>query len=501
MSLTTPPTYRGVRARLLKWLLYVVGACALVMVTVVTVFALQARARLPELKAWHRVGLEHEFRTGRSDTPRSFTEYLALETRLFAELRQRVLDNPQAADHAPISRYNPKSIVAQLALEGQYNHSFELVPSGEPRGAALLVHGLTDSPYSMRALAETFLAHGYHVVVLRLPGHGTVPSGLVDVEWEDWYDAVVLAARHAASRAGAGKPFIAAGHSTGAALLALYALRSLDDHALPRPDDLHLVSAAIGISPFAVLTNILPVMSFAPGFEKAKWLDVLPEYDPYKYNSFPVNAANQIYRLTHAVQDTLAGAAPGQLEKMPRVHVYQSIVDSTVTANEVVHGLLARLPARGHELVVFDVNRNAKMEGLIAPGPLADLERLRSAVDLSFRITVVTNRDPETPVVAAYTRDAGAREVTSTDLPYEWPAGVFSVGHVALPFPVDDPVYGLRPLADAQPRFNLGAIAPKGESGALVVGLGTFARLRSNPFFDVIRASVVATLDRPPLTH
>ena len=495
MSSTTSHARGAMRARVLKWVLYLVGASALVLVTIVAVFALQARARLPELRAWHSVELEQEFRTGRSDTPRSFTEYQALETRLFAELRQRVLDNPQAADHAPISRYNRRSVVAQLALDGQFNRSFELVPPGEPRGSALLVHGLTDSPYSMRALADTFLAHGYHVVVLRLPGHGTAPSGLVGVEWEDWYEAVVLAARYAASRGGAGKPFIACGHSTGAALMALYSLRSLDDHSLPRPDDLHLVSAAIGISPFAVLTRILPVLSFVPAFEKAKWLDVLPEYDPYKYNSFPVNAANQIYRLTHALQDTLATVAPGQLETMPRLHVYQSIVDSTVTASEVVHGLLARLPARGHELVVFDVNRNARMEGLIAPGPLADLEQLRSAVDLPFKITVVTNHDPETPVVAAYTRNAGAREVTTTDLPYEWPAGVFSVGHVALPFPVDDPVYGLRPPADAQPGFNLGAIAPKGESGALVVGLGTFARLRSNPFFDVIRSNVVATLD------
>jgi esterase/lipase len=412
-----------------------------------------------------------------------------------------VLDNPQAADSAPISRYNPRSVAAKLALDTRYNQSFELVPAGEPRGAALLVHGLTDSPYSMRALADTFLAQGYYVVVLRLPGHGTIPSGLADVAWEDWYDAVVLAAKHAVSRGGAGKPFVASGHSTGAALVTLYALRSLDDHSLPKPHDLHLVSAAIGISPLAVLTNVLSALSFVPGFEKARWMDVLPEYDPYKYNSFPVNAARQIYKLTHAVQDTLNAVAPGQLEAMPRVHMYQSIVDSTVTANEVVHGLLARLPARGHELFVFDVNRSAKMEGLIAPGPLADLERLRSAVNLPFRMTLVANHNRETRGVAAYTREARAQEVTEKSLPYEWPAGVFSVGHVALPFPVDDPVYGLTPPPGVTPGFNLGAIEPKGESGALIVGLGTFARLRSNPFFDVIRDNLIATTGAAPAGH
>ena len=35
-----------------------------------------------------------------------------------------------------------------------------------------------------------------------------------------------------------------------------------------------------------------------PFFEKARWLDVIPEYNPFKYNSFPANAANQSYRVS-----------------------------------------------------------------------------------------------------------------------------------------------------------------------------------------------------------
>ncbi|HXS29218.1 MAG TPA: hypothetical protein VN755_00160, partial [Steroidobacteraceae bacterium] len=52
-----------------------------------------------------------------------------------------------------------------------------------------------------------------------------------------------------------------------------------------------------------------------------------------------------------------------------------------------------------------------------------------------------------------------------------------------------------------QPQFNLGAISAKGESGALVVGLGTFARLRSNPFFEVIRANIIATTGAAGTDH
>jgi hypothetical protein len=71
---------------------------------------------------------------------------------------------------------------------------------------------------------------------------------------------------------------------------------------------------------------------------------------------------------------------------------------------------------------------------------------------------------------------------------------VFSVGHVSLPFPIDDPVYGLV-RSSVGTQYNIGAVAAKGEGGALVVGLDAFARLRSNPFFDVIRNHVVETLN------
>jgi hypothetical protein len=36
----------------------------------------------------------------------------------------------------------------------------------------------------------------------------------------------------------------------------------------------------------------------------------------------------------------------------------------------------------------------------------------------------------------------------------------------------------------------------RGESGALVLSLGAFSRLRSNPFFDVVRSKIVETLAR-----
>jgi alpha-beta hydrolase superfamily lysophospholipase len=476
-------------SRIGNWLAYLAAFGATVLGTIVLVYALQASVRLPDLRAWHRVTLQEEFRAGAEAGPATFDEYRQLEERLFAELERRVLGDVAAADTQPLGRYTPGSLPARLALETPWNRSFEMAPAGEPRGAVLLVHGLTDSPYSMRAVAGTFRELGFHVVVLRMPGHGTLPSGLADVRWEDWYAAVELAARHAEGKAGHGNPLYAGGFSTGAALVTLYSARALEDPSLPRVDGLYLLSPAIGISEFAVLTNALAGLSFIPAFEKSDWMDVLPEYDPYKYNSFPVNAANQIYRLTKELDRTLEDMQQGgRLGDMPRVLAFQSIVDSTITAREVIRGLLARLPPGGHELVVFDVNRRDRLRGLIAPGQIEDLEKMRQAVDLPFLLTLVGNRSPDSDEIAEYTRNAGQPGVRVRDWPLRWPAGVFSLGHTALPFTADDPLYGLSPPPGTE--FNLGAIAARGEAGALVVPLGMFARIRSNPFFEVIRARI-----------
>lgn len=480
--------------RIAKWLLAASAGAGVLLALVVLVFAVLARATLPELRPWQRLTLDEEFHAGRARAPKTFDEYLRLEDRLIAELHRKLLDDPKVADTYVLSRYRPGSVPARLALETKYNRSYELAPPN-PVGAVLLVHGLTDSPYSMRAIAETFFAEGFHVVVLRLPGHGTIPAALRDTSWKDWYAAVALAARHAAEAAGPDKPFLAGGYSTGAALVTLYALRALDDPSLRAPSRLYLVSPAIGVSKLAVVTNVLAGYSFLPYFETSNWLDVLPEYDPYKYNSFPVHAANQIYALTRELQSELAvNEKKGRLGSMPPITAFQSLIDATILASDVIRGLLVHLPNADSELVVFDVNRADNLQALVSPVATADLAALNGAASVPFRLTIVGNRAPDSMEVAAFSRAAGSKDVVEEDLPLAWPKGVLSLGHVALPFPIDDPVYGLTPAAGEGPEFKLGALAARGEMGAMVVPLDTLARLRSNPFFEFVRTKIRRTL-------
>ena len=68
-------------------------------------------------------------------------------------------------------------------LEG--NSPFSLAPAEPARRAILMVHGLTDSPFAVRDLAQYFQARGFYVLAMQMPGHGTRPRDLLDFSWQD----------------------------------------------------------------------------------------------------------------------------------------------------------------------------------------------------------------------------------------------------------------------------------------------------------------------------
>ena len=448
-------------------------------------FAAQAWWRLPALDIWHTARLAGEFKAG-TTAARTFPEYLLQEQRLFAELEQQIYGAPRPAQTGPLERYVPGTLAARIALETPGNRSHEL-GHAEPKGAAVMLHGLSDAPYSLDAVGRLLHERGFHVVWLRLPGHGTHPGALRRVDWEDWMAATALALSHAASRA-PGKPLYVAGYSTGAPLALLHVLRAIEDASLVMPTRLVLFSPAIGVSDFAAFTNFAALFAPLPGLEKAAWLDVMPEYDPYKYNSFPVNAGLQIWSLTRALEKAMVKAqAEGRLDRIPPVTAFQSLVDATINAADLGKRLFHRLPAKGHEMVVFDVNRNAALTGLISPVAHREFEAMAAGAKLPFRLAVVASRSTDSLDVLEYIREVGAPEPTPRSTGLAWPSNVISMGHLAVPMPPDDPMYGLTPRkAPDGLAIPLGHGAPLGEAGALTIGLGQFARLRSNPFFPVI---------------
>ncbi len=366
----------------------------------------------------------------------------------------------------------------------------------QPKGGALLLHGLTDSPYAMRAIANALYQRGYYVLVLRLPGHGTVPASLERARWQDWYAATRLGARAVREKIGPDLPLVMVGYSTGAALILKHQLDALEDPALTRANRLILLSPLIGITPAAMLARVLNSLSFIPYFEKSAWTDVQPEFNPFKYNSFPLNGAIQTRALTLVNDSSIKRLkSHGRFSRMPPILAFQSVLDGTVSTTAVVKSLFDELPANGSELVLFDLNRQAAFSTVFRPADRDFLRTLFTGEPRSYRLAIITNANPDTREAVEKSTAPGSRVIVEEPTGLEFPLGVYSLSHIAVPFPVNDPLYGLEPDESEFYGIRLGTLALHGERGALRVSLEQLARIGSNPFYPYLEKHAVAWLD------
>jgi alpha-beta hydrolase superfamily lysophospholipase len=252
----------------------------------------------------------------------------------------------------------------------------------------------------------------------------------------------------------------------------------------------------VGVTPFARFAGLAGLPALLPAFAGAAWLSVVPEFNPFKFNSFPVNAARQSHQLTAEVQARLRRVTEaGRLQHLPPVLTFQSVADSTVSTRAVISALHALLPAGRSELVLFDLNREARLGPMLSPGADAALTAMPPA-PRGFDLTIVTNAAPDSRTVEARRTAAGETALAVRALDLAWPAGLFSLSHVALPFPVEDGLYGLAPSAQDQFGVRLGTIAPRGENGVLVMSLDALLRISSNPFFPYMRERIEALMPR-----
>lgn len=142
-----------------------------------------------------------------------------------------------------------------------------------PRGIAILIHGLSDTAFALRDLANSLSRLCFESRVLLLPGHGTRPADLMVVDHKDWLahvEPAVAQARRESDRV------VLAGFSLGAALALAVAAESPEK-----------VDAVIGLSPaYRLRSNFLArqawwVAAFRP------WLDLGPREDFARYGAMP----------------------------------------------------------------------------------------------------------------------------------------------------------------------------------------------------------------------
>lgn len=247
------------------------------------------------------------------------------------------------------------------------NAPFESKPAaGSPAGrdkpyrrGVLLTHGLTGSPYVMRHLAAFFQQNGFRVMAVLLPGHGTQPGDLLDVCWQEWVKAVAYGSDKLAEEV---DEVYLAGYSIGGTLSAYQSLR--DD----RVRGLFLFSPAIRVSPRAAWANWHRLYSWL--IPSGKWVDILPDRDIYKYESFAKNAAAQTHALTRELD---AGLQAHPLD-IP-VFAVASEEDMTVHTSAIVE-FIARAHHPSSKLVLY----TSAPERFLPEIPAGRLECVNSVV-------------------------------------------------------------------------------------------------------------------------
>jgi hypothetical protein len=113
---------------------------------------------LPDMGPEHRIRFDSEFTADR-ESQTDWQAYLRIENELAAELETKIVE--QRASGNLLDRYAKDSLTFPDRFDGNWNRSYELAAAA-PVGVAVLLHGLTDSPYSMLATAEALAAAPCH---------------------------------------------------------------------------------------------------------------------------------------------------------------------------------------------------------------------------------------------------------------------------------------------------------------------------------------------------
>lgn len=480
---------RRITKRLLAW----AGGLLLAGLLAVLLLRSVGATRGPPLEPWHTFAPD-EWSAQQMDGA-DWPQWLAREEHLLARVREEMVDWSRKGAAGPLNRYAQGSLVDPSQFMRDWNRSFVLEPAGTPAGVAVMLHGMTDSPYSLRHVAQRYHQHGFTVIAIRMPGHGTTPAGLVRADYRQWLAATRLAMREAARRRPPDAPLHVVGYSNGSALALLYALRADGSATQPLPTQLVMISPMIGVDAYARFAGIAGLPALLPPFAKAAWLDVLPEYNPFKYNSFPVHAARESWVLTRQLRRALSD--PARAARLPPVLAFESVLDGTVTASAVITTLFDRLPANGSELVLFDVNRAAHYERLLKSQADIALDAMLPRRPVAYGITVVTNAADGAGGTLLRSRPAGQMQEAVYPLGIPYPSDMYSLSHIALPFPPEDSLYGSQPAQPGEFGIDLGTIRPRGERGVLLVSLDALLRASSNPFYDYMAGRIEATLPAP----
>ena len=284
-----------------------------------------------------------------------------------------------------------------------------------------------------------------------MPGHGTVPAALTREGRKEWQRG----GRDGDGRSPAPRRRPLAGPPgrilERRALAMLHVMERIERGQPGEVDRIVLVSPMIEVSRFARYAGLAGWPALFGRYAKSAWLDLLPEYNPFKYNSFPVRAARESYLVTDDLRAAMEAVA--RQERMDR-----GAADPGVP----VGGRRHRQRPRRDDAAVRQAGGQWQRAGAVRrqPQPRHRADVARGGDRLAARRAC----GPGAPLHAhaggrgfgrgrdawSRARDRPARaRCRSRPTGLHYPDDVYSLSHIALPFPADDPLYGNRPSGAA----------------------------------------------------
>jgi len=198
-----------------------------------------------------------------------------------------------AAYRSKLEKYLPVHSLTGRTEEGiRLNLPFELkADTSVPyRGKFLLIHGLNDSAFVWRDMAQSLAGRGYDIRAILLPGHGYHPSAMLDVSYRQWLDAV---RKHYALWKTDDTPLYIGGFSLGAVIATILAIEN------PEIAGLFLVSPAYN----SQLNSLLRWSWVYAWFKPWMFGGLILEDNPIKYNSIAINSGTQYFRTTQYLKN------------------------------------------------------------------------------------------------------------------------------------------------------------------------------------------------------
>lgn len=216
--------------------------------------------------------------------------------------------------------------VCSSSLRNTGNAPRILQHNAAPNKIAILVHGLSDSPFYLSDIAKQFHRQGYTVILPLLPGHGQreadqdMEDASLGLKWTSHVSDIVTLAR------AYDVPIVLGGFSTGGALAVQHYLADADSI-----QGIALFSAALALSDNAeTLSRIWGI----------KWVAKLLDGDystdntnPFKYPQVSSYAALQLMDIINEIRQSMA---QGQRIQVP-LFVAHSQADTTTPFSGVEH--------------------------------------------------------------------------------------------------------------------------------------------------------------------